>query len=74
MTVVAALSAAGIAWLNRALQTVPPTVPAPDLVDIFFDRTPLVVTFTIAGQPLAWHTTADDVQGEHQSLATHASC
>jgi hypothetical protein len=49
-------------WLNRALATVMPTVHAPDLSDIFFDRTPVTISFTIAGQPLEWHTTADDVR------------
>ena len=63
MVVLVALSAAGIAWLDRSLATVIPTVPAPDLIEMFFDRTPVTVTFTIAGQPLEWRTTADDVRG-----------
>ena len=63
MTVVAALSAAGIASLSRALRTALPIVPAPDLVDVFFDRTPVVIMFTVAGQHVEWHTTADDVRG-----------
>jgi hypothetical protein len=62
-TVLPALAAAGVAWLNRALQTALPTAPPLDLIDIFFDRTPVVLTFTIAGQPLAMRTTADDVRG-----------
>ena len=63
MVVLVALSAAGIAWLDRSLATVIPTVPEPDLIEMFFDRTPVTVTFTIAGQPLEWRTTADDVRG-----------
>ena len=63
MVVLVALSAAGIAWLDRSLTTVIPTVPAPDLIEMFFDRTPVTITFTIAGQPLEWRTTADDVRG-----------
>ena len=50
MVVLVALSAAGIAWLDRSLTTVIPTVPAPDLIEIFFDRTPVTITFTIADQ------------------------
>jgi hypothetical protein len=49
-------------WLNRALATVMPTVHAPHLSDIFFDRTPVSISFTIAGHPLEWQTTADDVR------------
>ena len=63
MVVLVALSAAGIAWLDRSLTTVIPTVPAPDLIEIFFDRTPVTITFTIADQPLEWWTTAHDVRG-----------
>ena len=63
MVVLVALSAAAIAWLDRSLTTVIPSVPAPDLIEMFFDRTPVTVTFTIAGQPLEWRTTADDVRG-----------
>lgn len=49
-------------WLNHALQTVTPTVAAPKLADIFFDRTPVTITFTVGGQPLEWQTTADDIR------------
>jgi hypothetical protein len=62
MLVLVALSAAGVA-VERSLTTVLPTVPGPDLIDIFFDRTPATITFTIAGRPLGWRTTADDVRG-----------
>ena len=50
MIVLVALSAAGIACLDRSLTTVIPTVPAPDSIEIFFDRTPVTITFTIADQ------------------------
>jgi hypothetical protein len=39
-----------------------PVVPAPNLGDLFFDRTPITITFTVAGQPLEWQITADDVR------------
>ena len=63
MTVLAALSASAIAWLNRALHTEMPVVSAPDLIDMFVDRSPVVVVFTIDGQSLQWHTTAADLRG-----------
>ncbi len=53
--------ATGVMWLDRALTTVMPSVPAPDMVGLFFDGTPIAITFTIAGQPLEWRTTAGDV-------------
>lgn len=60
--VLCALTAAGLAWLDRVLTSVPPAVAAPDTTDIFVDRTPVTVIFTIDGHPLEWPTTADDVR------------
>jgi hypothetical protein len=57
------LSAAGAVWLNRALTTVMPVVAAPDLSNLFFDTTPVTITFTILGQRVDLKTTADDVRG-----------
>jgi len=60
----AAASAAGVAWMNHALETEVPTVPAPDLTALFFDRTPVTITYAVHGQVLKWHTTADDDLGD----------
>lgn len=59
----AVLTAAGLAALDRALTTALPDVVGPDLDRLFFDRTPVTITFTIDGQPLQWPTTADDLRG-----------
>lgn len=59
----AGASAVGIVWLNHALETVSPTVPAPDLTAFFFDRTPVTIVYTVDRQILEEHTTADDVRG-----------
>ena len=60
---VGGLSVAGVVWLNHALTTVMPVIAAPDLTDIFFDTTPVTITFTIQGERVDWRTTADDVRG-----------
>lgn len=59
----AASAAAGLAWLDRALATTLPVVAAPDLDRMFFDRTPVTITFTIDGVRLEWPTTVDDLRG-----------
>jgi hypothetical protein len=60
---VGGLAAAGALWLNRAVTTVIPTAEPPDLTDIFFDTTPVIIPFTIHGERLDWQTTAADVRG-----------
>ncbi len=63
LVVVAALSAAGMAWRDHALRTDIPMVPAPDLSGLFADPTPVTITVTIGGEPVEWVTTADDLRG-----------
>ncbi len=59
----AAASAVGFVWLNHELETVSPTLPAPDLTALFFDRTPVTIAYTVHGHAFDWHTTADGVRG-----------
>jgi len=46
---IATASAVGFVWLNRALETVFPTVPAPDLTALFVDRTPVTIVYAVHG-------------------------
>jgi len=57
-----ALPAVGVVWLRHGLETTPPVVPAPDLLSIFFDATPVAVAFTVDGEQVLRHTTADDIR------------
>jgi hypothetical protein len=57
-----ALPAVGLVWLRHSLETTPPVVPAPDLLSVFFDTTPVTVVFTFEGQQVLWRTTADDIR------------
>lgn len=57
-----AVPAAGLVWLRHSLETTPPAVPPIDLPGIFFDTTPVTVVFTIEGEQVPWHTTADDIR------------
>jgi hypothetical protein len=57
-----ALPAGGLVWLRHSLETRPPVVPPPDLLDIFFDTTPVTVVFTVNGEQVLWQTTADDIR------------
>lgn len=61
IALVAAL-ALGARWLDHALATVPPSVPPPDLAFLFYDRTPVLIAFTVDNQRIEWRTTADDVR------------
>ena len=65
LTVVLALvvlPAVGLAWLCRSLEATPPAVPPPDLLNSFFDTTPVTVVFTVEGEKILWSTTADDIR------------
>jgi hypothetical protein len=57
-----ALSAAGVEWLRRSLETTPPVVPPIDLPALFTDTTPVTVVFAGRGGQVQWHTTADDIR------------
>jgi len=52
----------GELWLRRSLDSTLSRPPAPDLLSGLFDRTPVTVIYTVAGQRLPWHTTADDLR------------
>src|SRR4051812_13673232 len=58
-----AVTAGGIVGLRRSLETTLPYVAPPDLASFFFDTTPVTVVFTIGGEHVPWHTTADDIRG-----------
>ncbi len=49
--------------MHRALRTDIPMLPAPDLSNLFTDRTPVSITMTIGGEPVEWLTTPDDLRG-----------
>ncbi len=57
-----ALPAVGLVWLRHSLETTPPLVPAPDLLTIFSNTTPVTVVFTVEGEQVLWQTTADDIR------------
>jgi hypothetical protein len=57
-----AFPAVGLVWLRHSLETTPPVVPAPDLLSVFFDTTPVTVVFTLDGQQVLRRTTADDIR------------
>ena len=59
---VVALLTGGFVRLRHSLETTPPIVPPPVLLNLFFDTTPVTVTYTTEGEPVAWHTTADDLR------------
>ena len=59
----AGAAAAGVAgWWLRAYAVRPPSIRPVDLRTLFFDTTPVTVTFSAGGERLAWQTTADDVR------------
>ncbi len=60
--VLVAFTAVGLIGLRRSLETTPPVVPAPDLLSVFFDATPVTILYTVEGQQVLWHTTADDIR------------
>jgi hypothetical protein len=57
-----AVPAGGLVWIRHTLETTAPVVPPPELVRMFFDTTPVTVVFTVAGEHVAWQTTADDIR------------
>src|SRR5689334_2880398 len=60
---VVGLSVTGAAiWLRASLQTTLPRVESPDLLSIWFDRTPVTVIYVVDGQRVPWRTTADDIR------------
>lgn len=52
----------GLIWLRSSLQTTLPTVESPDILNIWFDRTPVTVIYVVYGQRLPWRTTAEDIR------------
>lgn len=62
VAVLAALFAASLIWLHQRLDMPLPAVRAPDLLGSLFDRTPVTVVFTVSGQHIPWHTTAEDIR------------
>lgn len=57
-----AVSIGGVLWLRGGLETTPPLVEPPDLSSLSFDETPVTVIYTVAGQPVPWHTAAEDIR------------
>ena len=57
-----ALSTAGVEWLRQRIETTPPVVPPIDLPALFTDSTRVTVVFARRGEPVQWHTTADDIR------------
>lgn len=60
--VLVAVLVASLLWLRHSLETTLPVVPAPDLLSVFFDKTPVTVLFTVGGEKVPWHTTAEDIR------------
>ena len=56
------LAAGGVMWVRSSLETTLPNVQSPDLLNIWFDRTPVTVIYVVDGQRVPWHTTADDIR------------
>jgi hypothetical protein len=61
LALVASLAAC-VLWLRHTIQPVLPPVPSPNLVDIFFDVTPVTVLFTIRSREVPWQTTVGDIR------------
>ncbi len=60
--VLVAALAASLLWLRHSLETTLPFVQAPDVLSVFFDTTPVTVLYTVGGETIPWHTTADDIR------------
>jgi hypothetical protein len=54
--------AARLSWFRSSLETALPILESPDVLNIWFDRTPVTVTYIVDGQHVPWHTTADDLR------------
>jgi len=63
MAVLLLTAIAAIVELRRSLETTLPDVARPDLASFLFDTSPVTVVFTIGGDHVPWHTTADDLRG-----------
>jgi len=57
-----ALLTLGVLRVRQSLETTLPVVSPPDLLSVYFDRTPVTVLFTIGRDTVPWHTTADDIR------------
>jgi hypothetical protein len=62
MTAICALTSAGLVGVRHHLRSVPPVVSAPDLTNIFVDRTALTWLVMVSGEPVEWHTTVQDLR------------
>jgi hypothetical protein len=60
--VLAALLCVSLLWLQSSLQTTLPVVRSPDLLAALFDNSPVTVVYTVEGERVLWHTTADDIR------------
>jgi hypothetical protein len=56
------LAFTGLVWLQHDLKTTLPDVEPLNLLSIFVDSTPVTVIYTVAGERVPWHKTADDIR------------
>jgi len=56
------LAAGGMMWVRANAQVTLPDVQSPDLLTVWFDRTPITVIYIVDGQHVPWQTTADDIR------------
>jgi hypothetical protein len=57
-----AVPMAALEWRRHSLDTIPPRPPPKDLLGLLSDTTPVTVIYTVDGQRVPWHTTADDIR------------
>ncbi len=62
ITVVGLVVTGAVIWLRASLETILPRVESPDLLNIWFDRTPVTVIYVVESQRVPWQTTADDIR------------
>jgi hypothetical protein len=55
-------SAAAVLWARELLRMPLPQTNAVDLRPVFFDATPVTITFPAGGERISWRTTADEVR------------
>jgi hypothetical protein len=49
-------------WLRDAISTTPPSIMPIDLSTMFFDSSPVTVSYVVGGERFNWRVTADDVR------------
>lgn len=62
VTAIFGMTSAGLVGARRYFRSAAPVVAPPDLTNLFVDRTPVALMVTVAGEPVEWHTTAQDLR------------